>query len=109
MPEASLEGYKKMMTDFVGRAGNGLDINAWASDQVYIALGAFLTAAALLGVDACPMGGFDPAKYDEILGLPKLGFHTIVLATAGYRAADDTYASLPKVRAKKEEVVAHIG
>jgi len=108
-PEASLSSYKKIMTDFVGRAGKGFDINAWAADQVYIALGTFLTAAAVLGVDACPMEGFDPARYDEILGLPQLGYHATVVATAGYRALDDAYANIPKVRYKKEEVVAHIG
>jgi nitroreductase len=109
VPEKSLEMYKKIMADFVGRAGKGLDINAWAADQVYIALGTFMTAAAVLGIDTCPMEGFEPAKYDEILGLPALGFHATVLATAGYRAADDVFAKLPKVRYKKEEVIGHIG
>ncbi len=35
---------------------------------VYIALGQFMTTAALLGVDTCPMEGIDPAKFDEVLG-----------------------------------------
>lgn len=109
IPESSLGGYKKIMVDFVAKAGKSFDINAWAADQVYIALGTFMTAAAVLGVDTCPMEGFEPAKYDEILGLPKLGYHAAVLATAGYRASDDAYAKLAKVRYKKEEVVAHLG
>jgi nitroreductase len=35
---------------------------AWMSRQVYIALGQFMAAAALLGVDVCPMEGIVPAE-----------------------------------------------
>ena len=65
-------------------------------NQVYIALGNFLTSAALLGVDACPMEGIEPPKYDEILGLNKQGLATVVAATAGYRAATDKYSQAKK-------------
>ena len=82
--------------------------NNWAARQVYIALGNFLTSAALLGIDACLMEGIEPAKYDEMLGLEKQGLGTIVVAAAGYRAVTDKYASLKKVRFPKEEVVAVI-
>ena len=50
----------------------------WAAHQIYIALGNFLTCAALLGIDTCPMEGIEPAKYDEILGLGALGLGTVV-------------------------------
>ena len=76
----------------------------WVTRQVYIALANFLTSAALLGIDACPMG-IEPAKYDEILDLDKQGLRTVVVAAAGYRAAADNYATLKKVRFPKEEVV----
>lgn len=104
----SLESYKQMMVAHVNRTDPGFDINAWATKQLYIALGTFLTSAAILGIDACPMEGLDPAKYDEILGLEKQGYHAVVVATAGYRAADDAYASAPKVRYPREEVVATV-
>ena len=56
-----------MITGFVA---NGIEhnfIDAWAKNQVYIALGVLMVACASLGIDSCPMEGFDPAKYDEIL------------------------------------------
>jgi len=81
---------------------------AWARNQVYIALGNLLTSAALLGIDACPMEGFDRAQYDEILGLKAKGFSTAVIATLGYRSAVDKYASAPKVRFPKEQVFIRI-
>jgi nitroreductase len=105
VPRASLASYRDMM---IGSLIKGLDAaarNNWAANQVYIALGNFLTSAALLGIDACPMEGIEPAKYDEILGLDNQGLSTVVVATAGYRAATDEYAALKKVRFPREEVV----
>jgi nitroreductase len=75
---------------------------------VYIALGQFMAAAAVLGVDACPMEGLEPSAYDSILGLEGTGYSTVVVCAAGYRAADDKYASLPKVRFPTSEVVQHV-
>ena len=83
-------------------------IDAWSAKQVYIALGTLLTSAAMLGIDACPMEGIEPAKYDEILGLDKKGFATLMIATLGHRAADDPAANAAKVRFKPEDVVTHI-
>ena len=57
-----------------------------------------LAACAVLGVDACPMEGFEPARYDEILGLAGSGWHAVVCCPVGYRAAGDKYAGLAKVR-----------
>lgn len=78
--------------------------NAWARNQAYIALGNFLTSAAVLGIDACPMEGFDRAQYDEILGLKAKGLASAVIATAGFRLPTDKYASQPKVRFPKERL-----
>jgi len=81
---------------------------AWAKRQVYIALGTFLTSAALLGIDACPMEGFSPPDFDSILGLPEKGLASVVIATAGQRAADDKYAGLAKVRFPLDRVLVRI-
>lgn len=77
----------------------------WATRQTYIALGNFMTSAALVGIDTCPMEGIDPVQYDEILGLPTKGYRTVVACAAGYRAAADKYASLPKVRFPASELI----
>jgi nitroreductase len=57
---------------------------SWSRRQTYIALGFALQTAALLGVDACPMEGFDPAAVDKILGLTELGLASSVMLTLGY-------------------------
>jgi nitroreductase len=105
-PAAALEDYKKMMLGHV--TNPSLDVAAWAGKQVYIALGQFLTAAALLGVDACPMEGFSAADYDRVLKLPEKGYNAQVLATAGYRASDDSFAAMKKVRWAVSDAVHHI-
>jgi nitroreductase len=103
----TLEGFKKMMLGSLARmdAAQG---HRWAARQTYIALGVFLASAAMMGIDACPMEGFQPEKYDEILGLKEKRLGSVVIATAGYRAADDNYAQLAKVRFDAKDVVEHI-
>lgn len=103
----SLKGYRDMMAGYISN-GSPADIQAWASRQVYIALGNLLTSAALLDIDTCPMEGIDGAKYDEILGIAKDGYKALAVTPVGYRAADDKYADLPKVRFPASEVIKHI-
>ena len=82
-------------------------IGQWASNQVYIALGGFMTAAALLGVDTCPIEGFSPVEYDRILQLDGTGYRSSVVCAAGYRDPIDKYASLAKVRYPASELIEH--
>ncbi len=106
-PAGSLDALKKMILGSLSRM-TPADAHAWAARQCYIALGVFLSAAAHLGVDACPMEGFQPEKYDEILGLTAKGLKSVVIATAGYRAAADKYAAAAKVRFPVDEVVIRV-
>lgn len=101
----SLASYSAMIKGFLS---NSKDKETWAAKQCYIALGTLLTAAAHLGVDACPMEGFDAAAYDKILGLEKQGCHSVVICPVGYRASDDKYAQAPKVRFQAEDVIVRI-
>lgn len=107
-PVESLDFYKKMIQSDIVEGPRSKWAREWAARQAYIALGNFMTSAALIGVDTCPMEGFDPAKYDEILGLEAKGFHAVVACPAGYRLASDKYATAPKVRFPKSEIVRHV-
>lgn len=82
--------------------------DAWLAHQVYIALGNLMTSAALLEIDTCPMEGFDPKAYDELLGLRAKGYRSVVCCALGYHAAGDKYAAPPKVRYPVTEVMATI-
>lgn len=102
----ALKGYRDLMVGFASKPG--FDVRAWATFQAYIALGNFMTSAAMMGIDTCPMEGIEPARYDEILGLGPQGFATVVACAAGYRAGGDKYATLKKVRFAKEQIIARI-
>ncbi len=104
----SIESYRAMMGAFVNQAGHGLDINAWAANQLYISLGSFLTSAALLGIDACPIEGMDPKQIDDILELPQKGTHAMFVVAAGYRSSLDATAELANVRHEASEVLEHL-
>ncbi len=105
VPVEALVSYRDMMVGSLFKGRDAAARASWSALQIYIALGNFLTSAALLGIDACPMEGIEPAKYDEILGLDALGLATVVVATAGYRAATDKYAAMKKVRFAKSDVL----
>ncbi|MCC0177256.1 NAD(P)H-dependent oxidoreductase [Waterburya agarophytonicola K14] len=106
VPIENLAGFSKVVKGFLSNPD--FDINHWAAKQVYIALGFFMTCAAMLEIDALPMEGFVPAKYDEVLGLAEKGYQSVVLCPAGYRADDDKYANSPKVRFPTEQIVQYL-
>jgi nitroreductase len=101
----SIEDYRNIMVNDVIYGARSLIVNEWSTRQTYIALGNFMTSAALLGVDTCPMEGLEPANYDRVLGLSSKGYATVVACAAGYRANDDKYAELAKVRFPMSEVI----
>jgi len=103
----SLAGYRGYMVGDLVKGPRHAVIAEWAARQAYIALGNLMTVAAVLGVDACPFEGLEPDKYDAILGLAGTGFHTVCACPMGYRAAEDKYASAPKVRFEASDVVEH--
>jgi nitroreductase len=107
-PLEALAPYRAMLVGGIVKAQDEAGRNAWARNQTYIALGHLLVSAAMLGIDACPMEGFDRAQYDEILGLKAKGLASSVIATLGYRSAEDKYATAPKVRFSKDQVFIHI-
>jgi nitroreductase len=102
---SELEGFEKMMISQLVDKMSAEQSFKWASNQTYIALGNFMTAAAVLGVDACPFEGINPAKYDEILGLSGTGWRTVCACPTGFRAEGDKYASAKKVRFDSKDLI----
>ncbi len=122
MSEAFVDSYMARMAEVRGQGNDMLKkiilgsaskmtpemILQWNTHQVYIALGNLMTSAAMLGIDSCPMEGITPDRYDEILGIGAQGYRTIVACPLGYRAEDDKYAKLPKVRFDAADVVQYL-
>ena len=103
---STLEGYRNVIVSFAS-AMNREARHAWNARQTYIALGQFMASAAVLGIDTCPIEGFDPAGYDAELELGDTGYATSVVCAAGYRSVEDKYAATPKARFPHEELIEH--
>lgn len=84
------------------------EVRDWATNQAYLALGTLLTVCALEDIDACPMEGFQPKSYDELLGLDNLKLTSVLVLPVGYRATDDLFATLKKVRRDLDDSIIHI-
>lgn len=92
-----LDGFRSyLINDFSNKSDD--DIKLWATKQAYIILGNLLTVCAVEQIDACPMEGFVPEQYDELLGLKSKGLSSVLVLPIGYRAEDDMFSELKKVR-----------
>ena len=106
-PREKLEGMEKAILGDVVNGPRSKWVKEWGARQAYIALGLAMAAAAVTGIDTCPMEGLSPEDYDEILGLKGSGYHTVVALAVGFRAEDDFLNGAKKVRFKTEEVIEH--
>ena len=103
VPAESVQGYKDFMSSSVISLPEDIR-NTWTSKQTYLALGNLLNAAAELKIDVCPMEGFVPSQYNEILGLDKLNLNASLVAAIGYRSEEDASQNYKKVRKSKENL-----
>lgn len=100
---ASTAAYEGMMNGFA--EGKSPDqVMAWASKQAYLSLGFALAACAELKIDSCPMEGFDPQGFNEVLSIPT-NMSSVVIMTIGYRNDE---AHMPKVRFSGEDIFTKI-
>lgn len=106
---AELDVLKGMMTGSQKQARDNDFLDEWAARQCFIALGFLLSAAAVRGIDACPMEGFMPVAYDECLGIKDEGYFSVVACALGYRdASQDWLTNLDKVRYEDSEIIKRI-
>lgn len=103
-PEDILESFKNQLTTTITEMPAQKKID-WASKQAYIALGNLMTVCAIEDIDSCPMEGFIPEEIDKALKLDELGLKSVLLLPVGYRAEDDMFASLKKVRKPLSETI----
>jgi len=101
------EGLRGVIQGFLARMTEE-ETATWAAKQAYIGLGELMTAAAVEGVDTCPMEGFVPAKVDGALGLPDKDLKSVLLCPIGYRAEDDHYQHFKKLRLPADEFTIRI-
>lgn len=84
------------------------EIRDWSKNQAYLALGNLITICAMEKIDSCPMEGFDPSGYDEVLGLESKDLTSVLILPVGYRADDDIFSEFKKVRKNLEDSIIEV-
>ncbi len=96
-PDEVLESFRaSLITNFSNKSQE--EVLTWASKQAYIALGNLLAVCAVEEIDSCPMEGFVSSAYDKELQLEEKGLKSVLVLPVGFRAKDDMFASMNKVR-----------
>lgn len=78
--------------------------NEWSKRQCYIPMTNMITMAAFLGIDSCPIEGFEAEKIEEILDINQQREEVALLCAFGYRLHEQSQ----KVRRSKEEIITWI-
>jgi nitroreductase len=106
-PDAVINPFKKFLTAEISKKTQE-ELYISNKNQAYIALGNLLTVCAYEEIDSCPMEGFTPDKYDEILDLKKDNLKSVLVLPVGFRATDDYMKDLSKVRKDLSESILEI-
>lgn len=106
-PDEILASFRTHIIDSFG-AKSAEEIHLWGAKQAYLAMGNLLAVCADLNIDACPMEGFEPDKYDAYFDLKAKGLRSVLIMPMGYRAEDDPFAAMKKVRKPISESITEI-
>jgi len=105
MPEEKLNFYLDLYASHLKDTLNtNQHIYEWTSKQTYIALGNMMSAAAYIGIDSCPIEGFEKEKVENILNLDTTKFQVSVILPLGYRKNEQS----KQLRVPFEDVIEFI-
>ena len=101
-----LATYESFQKNDMSLADNPRALFDWTAKQTYIALGNMMTSASMIGIDSCPIEGFNYDKVNAILAKAgiinsdKEGIASMV--SFGYRLCDPKH---PRSRKPREKVI----
>ena len=105
MPQETLDFYMDIYAKHLEKTlSSNENIYAWTAKQSYIALGNMMTAAAYIGIDSCPIEGFEKENVEEVLGLDTSKYQVAVVVPFGYRINEQS----SQLRLPFDEVVEFI-
>ncbi|MEN4045873.1 NAD(P)H-dependent oxidoreductase [Sulfurimonas sp. NWX367] len=86
MPQESLDMYMDLYAKHLEKTlSSDENIYCWSARQTYIAAANMMTGAAYIGIDSCPIEGFEKEKVEDILGLDTKKFQVAMVLPFGYR------------------------
>lgn len=105
MPQEQLDFYMNLYSSHLkDTLSDDEKLFAWTSKQSYIAAANMMTGAASLGIDSCPIEGFEIDKIEEILELDKSKYRVSLILPFGYRVNEQS----EQLRLEFDEVVEFI-
>lgn len=105
MPKENLEFFLGLYESFSKEhLYNEEKIYNWASKQAYISVGNMMTAAAVKGVDSCPLEGFEKEKVEAILKIDTSLHQVALVLPFGYRK----YEQSPLIRRDLTDIVQYL-
>jgi nitroreductase len=106
MPEEKLEFYLGLYASHLKKTlASDENIYAWSARQTYIAAANMMTSAAFIGIDSCPIEGFEREKVEEVLELDTTKYQLSMILPLGYRLNEQS----EQLRLDFDEVVEFIG
>tara|TARA_B100001059_G_C17791999_1_gene560717 strand:+ start:416 stop:1048 length:633 start_codon:yes stop_codon:yes gene_type:complete len=106
-PDKIINPFREYLKDMISNKPE-TDLLDWAKNQAYLAMGNLLMVCAQERIDSCPMEGFIPEKYDEVLQLKEKSLSSVLVLPVGFRAEDDFMKDQKKVRKQLEEIILEI-
>lgn len=88
LPQEKIDAYVKLYENHLKTTGvleNDKTLYAWSARQTYIALGNMMTAAAIKGIDSCPIEGFEKDNVEKVLNLDTKKYQVSCILPFGYR------------------------
>ncbi|AXH09613.1 NAD(P)H-dependent oxidoreductase [Malaciobacter halophilus] len=86
MPQDKKEFYINLYANHLkDTLSSDKNIYEWTARQTYIAAGNMMTAAAGIGIDSCPIEGFEKDKLEKILELDTSKYQVAMVLPFGYR------------------------
>ncbi len=103
MPKDLTEFYIERYTNFVNSLSKE-DLSCWSKKQTFIAATSMMIAASSIGIDSCPMEGFDKKALEELLNINTEEYEASLMLPIGYRVNEPW----PKYRLPLEEITEYI-
>ena len=102
MPQEMQDTYLKVYGDHLAQTLSTTDnIYSWTARQCYLAASNMMTAAASIGIDSCPIEGFEKENVEEVLGLDTTKYQLALVLPFGYRVNEQS----KQLRLNFDEVV----
>ena len=105
MPQDKLDFYMGLYSSHLADTlSSDENIYAWTAKQTYIAMGNMMSAAAIKGVDSCPIEGFEKQNVEKVLDLDLTKYQVSCIVPFGYRINEQS----SQLRESLEKVVEFI-